>query len=173
MPRASTQPKLRFRETELRRLANRYPAEVDGDIESIAARARKRGHLERDEFLRICRWKTPRSQKNCAKNSQSLVAEATTVAFAANNEEIKIGTLLLLSGVAWPTASVILHLCDKAPYPILDVRAMWSVGFERPPVYTFDLWWKYTQFTRELARRTKLTMREVDRALWQYSKENQ
>jgi hypothetical protein len=165
--------KLRFRESELPRLASRYPVAADGGIETWTARAGKRGHLERDEFLRICEWKTPRSRQNCRKNSASLVEEATRVAFAAKNEEIKIGALRILSGVEWPTASVILHLCDRGPYPILDVRALWSLGFARPPVYTFWLWWDYTRFARELSRRSRLTMRDVDRALWQYSKERQ
>jgi hypothetical protein len=101
------------------------------------------------------------------------VEETTRLALAANNEELKIGTLRILAGVAWPTASVILHLCDRAPYPILDVRALWSLGYRRPPAYNFDFWWEYTRFTRDMARRTRCTMREVDRALWQYSKENQ
>jgi hypothetical protein len=101
------------------------------------------------------------------------VAEATQVALAAKNEELKIGALRILAGVEWPTASVILHLCDRRPYPILDVRALWSVGYKRPPVYNFDFWWKYVRFTRDLARRSRCSMREVDRALWQYSKEKQ
>ena len=165
--------KLRFVEKELRALAARYPAEVDEEIEAHAARARARGHLTRDEFLAVCYWKTPRSRKQCRRNPESLIAEATGIALGAKSEELKIGTLLLLSGVAWPTASVILHLCDRAPYPILDVRAVWSAGFRRTPRYDFDFWWAYTRFTRDLARRNRCSMRAVDRALWQYSKERQ
>lgn len=163
--------RLRFPVRDLRRWAARYPADDDRDVEACAARARARGHLTREEFLRICRWKTPRSQPRCRENAAGLVAEATRVALSARNDELKIGALLLLKGVSWPTASVILHLCDRAPYPILDVRALWSAGLARPPVYGFDLWREYTLFARGLARRSGCTMREVDRALWQYSAE--
>ena len=165
--------KLRFRERELRHWASRYPVDVDDAIESRADRARSRGHLTKGEFLEICRWKTPRSRPHCRRNSAGLVAEATRIALAAKTEELKIGTLLILAGVSWPTASVILHLCDRSPYPILDVRALWSLEFRRPPPYDFDFWWAYTRYTRDLARRNRCSMRNLDRALWQYSKERQ
>jgi hypothetical protein len=78
-----------------------------------------------------------------------------------------------LAGVEWPTASVILHFCDRRPYPILDYRALWSLGYRKPPAYTFAFWMAYTRFTRELSQATGHSMRTVDKALWQYSKEHQ
>jgi hypothetical protein len=68
---------------------------------------------------------------------------------------------------------VILHFCDPLPFPILDYRALWSLGYPKPPSYTYEFWSDYTAFTRELARSTGHSMRDLDRALWQYSKENQ
>ena len=81
--------------------------------------------------------------------------------------------LRLLEGVEWPTASTILHFCDARPYPILDYRALWSLGFAKPPRYTMEFWLGYLAFTRELAARVGLPIRTVDKALWQYSKERQ
>jgi hypothetical protein len=78
-----------------------------------------------------------------------------------------------LEGVEWPTASVILHFCDRGPYPILDYRALWSLGYARPPTYTYEFWNAYTGFLRALSRDTGRDMRTVDKALWQYSKEHQ
>ena len=51
--------------------------------------------------------------------------------------------------------------------------ALWSLGFSRPPAYTVDFWLAYTRFMRDLAAASGHSMRELDRALWQYSKENQ
>ena len=102
-----------------------------------------------------------------------LVEAATRAALESRREDVKIGVLRLLRGVSWPTATVILHFCDKRPYPILDVRALWSLGYPQPPPYTLEFWLAYTKFTRELALRTGHSMRIVDRALWQYSRENQ
>jgi hypothetical protein len=160
-------------EAELSRWADRYSYPSDAEIEKIGASARARGYLERDEFLELCRWKTPRSQPRCEANSEEFVREVTRAAFGTRNAEFKVRVLLLLDGVGWPTASVILHLCDDDRYPILDVRALWSVGVRRPPPYTFPLWWEYTYFVRGVSDRTGLSMRAIDRALWQYSKERQ
>ena len=81
--------------------------------------------------------------------------------------------LRLLHGVEWPTASTLLHFCDERPYPILDYRALWSLGYSRQPHYTMPFWLSYVGYVRELARRSGHPIRTVDRALWQYSKARQ
>ena len=165
---------LRFPLSRLADWSGRYPAEADGEVLRAASAARRRGHLTRREFLLLGDWKTPRSRPRRMRNDEGLVREATGVALAARHEELKIGVLRLLDGVDWPTASVILHLCDRGKYPILDVRALWSAGVDAPgPPYTFEGWLAYTLFTRRLAARSGLSMREIDRALWQFSKERQ
>lgn len=133
----------------------------------------KRGHLTRDEFLELCAWKSRRTRPLCESNTASFVEEVTAIALAAKNEQVRIQVPMLLRGVNWPTSSVILHFCSKDPYPILDFRALWSLSIDQPPPYTFGFWWEYTEFCRALAATHSLTMRELDMALWQYSKENQ
>lgn len=165
---------LRIPENQLLAWAKRYSYPGEAEIEDgVAPAARARGYLTHDEFLRLCRWKTPRSQSRCAANDPSFVQEVTRVALSATHEELKIGVLLLLRGVSWPTASVILHFCDQGKYPILDYRALWTLSTAPPTQYTFPFWWAYTCFTRQLHERTGMSMRMVDRALWQYSKERQ
>ena len=92
---------------------------------------------------------------------------------ACDDDALKMDLLRELKGVEWPTASTILHVCDKRRYPILDVRAVWSVGYARYPHITMEFWLAYVGFTRALADRSGLTIRSVDQALWQYSKERQ
>ena len=166
--------KLRFPPAEIPRWAQTYsyPGE-DAIVAELAPRARARGYLARTEFLELCRWKTPRSQPRCATNTAARIREATQIALASADERAKPFILRTLAGVGWPTASVILHFCDKQPYPILDYRALWSLGFARPPSYTFDFWWAYTEFTRGLVHSTGHDMRMLDRALWQFSKKHQ
>jgi hypothetical protein len=141
--------------------------------DELAPRVRARGYLTRPEFLELCRWKTPRSQPRCSANTSAQVREATQIALATDDERAKTYILRSLAGVAWPTASVILHFCDRRPYPILDSRALWSLGFAKPPAYTSEFWWAYTGFLRRLAQSTGQDMRTLDRALWQFSKEHQ
>jgi hypothetical protein len=82
--------------------------------------------------------------------------------------------LTLLAGVDWATASVVLHFCHADPYPILDYRALWSVGQDdEPDRYDFTYWGAYTAFTRDIARRNSVSMRILDRALWKYSELHQ
>lgn len=166
--------RIRFSEERIPYWAHRYPSESDSEIENrIVPPARRRGYLKRDEFLEICHWKSPRSRPRCEQNRESFIEEVTRISLSASDEELKVRVLLLLSGVSWPTASVILHLCDHGQYPILDYRALWSLGFEKPPAYDYNFWAGYCEFVRGIAKRSGHDMRTIDRALWQYSKEKQ
>ena len=70
-----------------------------------------------------------------------------------------------------PTASVLLHLALQT-YPIIDYRAFWSLSIDPPPAsYSFEFWWKYTRTCRSSADEAGVSMRTLDRARWQYSKE--
>ncbi len=165
---------LRFPPSEIAHWAQRYSyAEEDGRVERAGSAARERGYLRRSEFLALCRWKTPRTAKQCASNSPQRIREASELAFGTADERVKIGVLRLLAGVEWPTASVLLHFCDQGSYPILDFRALWSLGIRTPPVSNFEVWAAYTSYARQLADSTRITMRTLDRGLWQYSKEHQ
>jgi len=167
--------KLRFPKSDVMKWAARFDdPQADAMIERIGARVGRRGYLTRDEFLAVCRWKSPRSQALCALNDSITVRAVTTVALEpATPDRYKLPSLLQLSGVGWPTASVILHFFDARPFPILDYRALWSVSQAAPLRYSDDLWRKYTLFTRGLAAKIGCNMRTLDRALWQYSKEKQ
>jgi hypothetical protein len=73
--------------------------------------------------------------------------------------------LTVLEGVQYPVASVILHFCHRDSYPILDYRALWSLGIEAPACYTFDFRWACVTTCRELAEATGLSRRALDRGL--------
>lgn len=141
--------------------------------QSIGPAVAIRGHMERDEFLALCKWKSPRTKHHCASNRDSFIRIVTSTALSAKDERLRIEVLTLLTGVNWPTASVILHYCSKDRYPILDFRALWSLSIDKPPTYSFDFWWEYTISCRQLANDASLSMRDLDRALWQFSLKNQ
>jgi hypothetical protein len=167
--------KLRFAESQVTRFAERYSyAENDDELRVVVRPAvLARGFLKRDEFLAICEWKTQRSKSRCARNSAFTVETLSRAALATTDESLKMDLLRTLYGVEWPTASTLLHFCDRRPYPILDYRALWSLGCDKVPRYTMKFWLEYLAFTRGLARRLKQDIRTLDRALWQYSKERQ
>ncbi len=166
---------LQFPIDEIEHWSSKYGYGGDDAIkDGVGPRAKNRGYLTKPEFLKICYWKTPRSRSKCDSNPPGLIREATRLAFSAKSELLRIGVLDLLQGVGWPTASTILHFCHSDQYPILDYRALWSLGVDAPPaVYRFDFWWEYVTTCRSLARESRVTMRVLDRALWQYSRNNQ
>jgi hypothetical protein len=56
-------------------------------------------------------------------------------------------------------------------YPILDVRALESLGVGPRSQYPVSFWLAYLEACRELARRHSVSIRTLDKALWQHSRE--
>jgi len=167
--------KLQFDQKEISYWSKRYPVADDYQVEKIIApQVRNRGYFTKPDLLTMCHWKTPRSKPMVERNLEGFIKTITRTALSTPDEHFRIEVLTLLSGVSWSTASVLLHFGFPDTYPILDYRALWSLGIEvSPAFYNFGFWWQYTQFCKQLAAKTGVTMRELDRALWQYSKENQ
>lgn len=165
--------KLRFNVGEISYYSNRYDYSSDIILPPIIERTKREKQLRFEDFLAICEWKTKRTKSRCASNDSNFVKECSRVAFSTGDERLRIEVLTLLTGVSWPTASTILHFCHDDKYPILDFRALWSLGINQPPVYNFKFWIEYTKVCRNLAFENSIDMRTLDMALWQYSKENQ
>lgn len=164
----------RFSKDELTTLAKRYsyPRE-ESFLLSHRARIQSAGCFDKALLIQLASWKSPRSAHHVEGNDDAFVIEVSGVALASTNERTRIEVLTLLDGVSWPTASVILHLFHFDPYPVLDFRALWSMGMDPPRVYTFDFWWHYVTSCRAVYREWNCEPRVLDRALWQYSKEHQ
>ena len=166
---------LRFDKREIEHWASQYSDSKElSVVDTVAPRIRANGYLTKPDFLALCDWKTSRSRPWCAENSEEFIRSVTQLALSTSNEQLGIEVLTLLRGVGWPTASVILHFGHSNPYPILDVRALWSLGIDASTItYNFEFWWAYTQKCREIAHECHVTMRVLDRALWQYSRMHQ
>jgi hypothetical protein len=166
--------RLRFPLSEVMFWAARYSYADDAEVEAVGRGAAKRGWYTRDEFLTVTRWKTQRSRSRCEANDEASVEATTRLALSTPDERIRIEAFTRLHGVAYPTASVLLHFARPDLYPIIDFRALWSLGWDSAPSsYTFEFWWGYTLACRSLAKNAGVTVRTLDRALWQYSKERQ
>lgn len=164
---------LQFPIEEVGEYASRYAYADDADVIAIGQAARGRGHYTRDEFIRVCRWKTPRSASYAAKNSARSVEGVTGVALAESTpERERLRELRSLHGVELPTASVFLHLAYPERYPILDQRALQALGVSRPSVYSFRFWDAYVSACVDLAAHAGVDGRTFDQALWQWSKEH-
>jgi hypothetical protein len=166
-------PALRIPPKSIRLYRDRYDYEADPKLEHIKSAARKQRYLTRSQLHEVALWKSRRRAALVNDNEESFVREITGFAFRAKHETSRIGSLVLLDGVQYPTASVVLHFCVDESYPILDFRAIWSLGLERPSFYSPRYWVEYTQICRAIAAKHRLSVRELDMALWQYSREHQ
>lgn len=166
-------PALRIPANEICAYRDRYNYEADPKLFHVKEAAKTQRYITRRQLYEIALWKSKRRAALVNKNDEDFVREITEFSFRATHEHSKIGALVLLDGVHYPTASVVLHFCVDDTYPILDFRAIWSLGLTQPSVYTPDYWVEYTTICRSLAQEHGLTVRELDMALWQYSRENQ
>ena len=158
---------------EIQAYSQRYTYDLEVKVELLVPTVQERGFLTKEDLMKVCRWKTPRSQKQVRENDEDLVRRATALALSDRDDRLKIHILLALNGVSMPTASVLLHWFDKLRYPIIDFRALWTLGVPDSQAYSLPFWVEYVAFTRMLADQAGVTMRTLDKALWQYSKENQ
>lgn len=143
------------------------PREVD--VLELRPQVLGAGQMTRSQLHLMARWKSERSAPRVLHNSESDIWEVPRTPLSTDDERARIESLTILYGLSWPTASVVLHLYHRDPYPLLDVRALWSVGVDAPSKYTFDLWSQYVTYCRKLVDRPGAQMRGLDRALWQYS----
>ena len=165
---------LRFPIGEIPYWSSRYSYEDAAEIQAIGTAAGRRGWYTRDEFLIVMLWKTVRTKRLCEENSDEAVVAATTLALRTDDERTRIAALTSLRGIAYPTASTLLHFARPDSFPIMDVRALWALGVdERPSFYSFHFWLDYVMACRSLSREAGTSLRTLDRALWQFSKEIQ
>jgi hypothetical protein len=165
---------LRFNEAELRPLSHRYsPSIGESELIKMKPSIGANGYISPKQLFAIARWKSPRSAGTIHNNSAGFIREITSISLTTKDERMRIEVLTVLDGVSWPTASVILHFFHPRRYPILDVRSLWSLTSEPPSQYYYSFWWEFVQFNRTLSSTNRIDMRQLDRALWQYSFEHQ
>jgi hypothetical protein len=129
-------------------------------------------YLTRAILLDIVKWKASRARGYASKNEEQFIRDVTRVSFSAQNEELKIGVLTLMKGVRYRMASTILYFCFPDRYPIMDWRAWGSLKamgkIQGEMEDTFECWQKYTGVCRVIAKRNKVSLRTLDKALWTF-----
>ena len=133
------------------------------------------GEFSRAEFLRMCRWKSPRAAPHYAKNRASRIRAISRAALATRCERRRMEALTTLSGVNVPVASAILTLIDPARYGVLDIR-VWQLLFALRCVdgkpggrgFTVRDWQLYLDRLRPHARRLGVSARAVEYTLFRY-----
>ena len=163
--------RLEFDAACVKRLAAAFGTSAgDGAPTAAGARARDRGYYTRGDALIVYRWKSRRSAGRFAVVDPRTVRAVTARAFAATDEAVKIELMTSLTGVGLPVAAALLHFAFPDSYPLLDFRALESLGVKGRSSYPPSFWVEYVDFCRRLARELSVSLRTLDKALWQYSK---
>jgi hypothetical protein len=142
----------------------------DRELIRIGRRSREAGLYSPDDFLKISESAT--STKLCGTNMPERIKRNTSIAISSTSERTRICAFMRLAGVSWYTASVFLHYTFENQYPTLSRRTLWSWGYDKKPGFvSFSFWSDYVQASRDLAEECHVTMRDLDRALRQYTTE--
>jgi hypothetical protein len=164
------QMNLRFHPSKIDDLAEQYG--YAGDSEPLDAGKRiLDGDYSIENLKVIVRWKSARPIRWIEKNDASAVSSA--LKFAASKDatvKAAIEKLDDLYGVGIPMASAILTMMHPSVYTIIDIRALDALGVEDWP-NTSAFYEAYLGRCREIAMRHDRSLRTLDRALWQWSKE--
>lgn len=136
---------------------------------------KKRGYFTRTEFLRICKWKSPRARRFYESNSAHSIRNISMKLFATDYEKRKIELITSLSGVKIPTASAILMLTDPKNYGVIDIR-VWQLLYLYRSVstkptgrnFSFKNWYNYLMKLRYYARKFNVEARKIERTLFEY-----
>jgi len=166
--------RLQFPTSEISVLARRY---VDGRERGalIAGRAIAGGDCTQARLRIIYVWKT-RNMRGMVrlldKNTDEEIADALRLAVSAKTERGAMASLMGLEGVNVAVASAVMTAIRPRRYTVIDFRALHSLGVENRNGLSLGFYLEYLEFCRSLAKEQGVTLRELDRALWRWSKEN-
>jgi thermostable 8-oxoguanine DNA glycosylase len=158
-------------------------SEEDADTAKIIRRLRHvkvEKELSRGEFLEMCRWKSPRSIRQCERNSARTFQTISRKVFTSRNEKKRLELLTSLYGVSIPTASAILTLTNPSRYGVIDIR-VWQLLYRLGSVnenargqgFTFEQWHRYLMILRSQAKRLGVPVRLIELTLFRYHQDHQ
>jgi len=146
---------------------NKLECEIINEIKGLTS-----SYITEDILKKIAKWKSPRVMPHIIKNDEQYVKEVTQVSLSTNNEKLKIEILTLLNGVQIRMASAILFFCSPEQYTVMDYRAWDSLKaldkINGEISDTFECWQKYNEICREIAKQNGVSLRRLDKALWQF-----
>ena len=129
------------------------------------------GYLLKTELTEMRKWISPQGSSQIDRNREGFVEKITAEAFSLDDDCEKLEKLTEIYGVGQHVASAVLHLYDSKKYPILSYPALSAVEIPEECVRgsKYPFWQEYVNRCRAEAERYDVSMRILDRALWQYS----
>lgn len=165
--------------------AGSYPVwERDMDkwiAEMLQSSREGKKYLTPEEMRALATWKSnKRTYKDLENNEAGRIEERTKAAFSYRGGDPKEHIKLLVGisgkpetgihGVNIATASSFLHFAFPGQYPVIDRLALRAMGM-RENKQNLGVWHDYAEVCLQHAGRRRVTLRTLDRALWQLGKE--
>ena len=150
-------------------LAKKY---IDADEKDAfeAGAAIRKGRASVVHLNTIYKWKTGgRGKGRLLDNSPSEICEALSIAANAEHPRSAIAVLSGLYGVNTPVASAIATVIHPERYTVIDFRALISLGHDTVD-NSIPFYLAYLDYCKSLAAKWQMPLRDLDRALWQWSK---
>lgn len=130
-------------------------------------------------LLDMTEWKVTGFAKKVTRdirgNSIGFIREVTRVSLTTRNEELRLMSLTLLNGVGIRFASAILAFCFPRRYTVMDInawRALQDFGKIKEDIKDdYDNYREYNEVCRSHAKRLRVPLRKLDKALWKYAEE--
>jgi hypothetical protein len=169
--------KLKPADSEISDLICRYDA--DSDQACLAAGTRIRnGDFSKKNLRVIYRWKMKswkhldQEKKYFDKNADETVANVLRAAIDVidkqKHTELAFDQLQLLKGIGPSVASAILMAVFPERFTVIDVMAFRALGVRDKLRRDVPLYLCYLAFCRKQANRLGISLRDMDRALWQW-----
>lgn len=161
---------LQFDPALICRLAERYGPEQDSETFAAGARIAAGEHTLANLRV-IVRWKSARRVALIDHNPSTEIEKSLRfVTNPSTSERAAIEALDRLHGVGIPMASAIMTAIYPDKFTVTDWRALEALGVTKWPD-NVDFYLAYLSACRDLARRYGVSLRALDRALWQWSRE--
>jgi len=143
-----------------------------GDADAFVAGAKiLGGDYSPGNLLRIFEWKTTgRGRSRLLRNEEPDIHDALRLACMAETPRAAIAVLTSLDGIAVPVASAIMTTIYPDRFTVIDFRALEALG-SKSADRSVRFYVLYLDYCRQLAEAWAMSLRQLDRALWQWSKD--
>lgn len=160
--------KPRLTRDEAHRLTKEYDVAGDVEAEQAGERLMSDKPSVRDVHV-IFEWKTRgRGRSRLAKNSKAEILDAIKLAKSAETPRAAIAVLRGLHGVDVPVASAFMTMMRPKVHTVIDFRALEALGYDGAYNH-IGFYLAYLDYCAGLAKDWGMLLRQLDRALWQWS----
>jgi hypothetical protein len=145
----------------------------EGDQPLASGTAIRNGDFRRVHLAAIFEWKTGgRGRSRLRLNSDLEIRDALRSATSAEAPRAALAVLTGLSGVQVPVASAIMTMIEPTIFTIIDFRALEALGNLTKDRST-GFYLIYLRYCLKLAKEWDMSIRQLDRSLWYWSRERE